>query len=194
MSNKMTTYECKTCYKNCSLILKKENACDLFHCVIGGQTCEWHKVTESEKPKKKKPEPPKGRPLPDWVEVGAYAYFDGEYHQITSISTNGQTPVVSFDTGEDLPWGGVRFDKVKEARLVPWTGDLSFCVGKAFKYKGVTMLCLASRGDCLSFVGGNEYKAKDLLEKGFTFADGSLCGEFEHLEYDPIDECFDWEN
>lgn len=159
------------------------------------------------RPKRKKGELPKGIPLPDWVEVGAYAYFDSKYHTITSIQTEGvSTPVVYFDTGEHLPWGSVRFDEVKEARVVPWTGDLSFCVGKVFKYGDYTLLCVGCRDDIVCFVGncvdvknettiaGCTFTAKQLLDDGFTFADGKPCGEFEHLEYDPIDECFDWVN
>lgn len=149
-----------------------------------------------EKPKKKKTELPKGRPLPDWVMLGAYFWRDGYgYWRITADSYKTIHIVPLFTDDDDnvigaRPKSGLDFNKeylakliqsgdIEQARLRRWTAKEA--IGKVITDRGMSYWQITSADDAYVLVGECKMQYSTLMNR-FTQPNGNPCGCLEHFK------------
>ena len=148
---------------------------------------------QPKKPKKKKPELPKGIPLPDWFQVGAYFWRDGMgYFEI--VYPTGYMiakPVFTEQADEPLiprPKSGIAIikervaeliqeGKIKKARLRWWTA--SEAIGKVVA-DGESCRYLITAADDLTVTMGTTRIKKQTLINRYRQPNGSPCGVLSH--------------
>lgn len=173
----MKRFECKNCGHFTCRVFGTENLSNkCFECKEIIFKTKWYEIAEEEEKVEVKAEE-----LPSWCKVGEVVYFTklSKYCKIVDIDIE---KGIKIQTDLSNGWV-VNFYDLLEARLRPFNEkEMRELVGNTIVNKTTKTRYLIVTSNSTSVSAAGYIYNKEELFNGFTMADGTPCGVYEHFE------------